>query len=81
MKRVMSGKVVGQDDIPVVVERGQSTLTRLFNKILENERKPKELKSVLILIFKRRIEGMNLWKELLKLKDQKIVHITLHIGA
>lgn len=42
MKRVMSGKVVGQDDMPVVVERGQSTLTRLFNKILENERKPKE---------------------------------------
>lgn len=81
MKRVMSGKVVGQDGIPVVVERGQSTLTRLFNKILENERKPKELKSVLILIFKRKIEGMNLWKELLKLKDQKIVHITLHIGA
>lgn len=81
MKRVMSGKVVGQDGIPVVVERGPSTLTRLFNKILENERKPKELKSVLILIFKRKIEGMNLWKELLKLKDQKIVHITLHIGA
>lgn len=81
MKRVMSEKVVGQDDMPVVVERGQSTLTRLFNKILENERKPKELKSVLILIFKRNIEGMNLWKELLKLKDQKIVFITLHIGA
>lgn len=81
MKRVMSEKVVGQDDMPVVVERGQSTLTRLFNKILENERKPEELKSVLILIFKRNIEGMNLWKELLKLKDQKIVFITLHIGA
>ena len=60
MNRMKTGKAVGPDDIPVEAWRclGELTvnfLTRLFNKILEDERIPDEWKrSVLVPIFKNK---------------------------
>lgn len=53
IKRLKSGKVLGPDDIPVHVwrclrERAADFLSKLFESILESERMPKELRSVLI---------------------------------
>ncbi|KAK2899938.1 hypothetical protein Q8A73_013067 [Channa argus] len=60
LKRMKSGKAVGPDDIPVEVwkclgEVAVEFLTSLFNKILESERMPEDLrKSVLVPIFKNK---------------------------
>ena len=47
MQRMMNGKAVGPDDIPVVVWKclGESALkflTKLYNRTMESERMPEE---------------------------------------
>ena len=60
MNRMKIGKAVGPDDIPVEVwrclgELAVDFLTRLFNKILEDERMPDEWRrNVLVPIFKNK---------------------------
>ena len=56
MNRIKTGKAVGPDNIPIearkCLELTIDFLTRLFNKILEDERMPDEWRSVLVPIFK-----------------------------
>ena len=59
MNRMKTGKAVGPDDIPVEAwrclgELAIDFLTRMFNKILEDERMPDEWRSVLVPIFKNK---------------------------
>ena len=60
MNRMKTGKAVGPDDMPVEAwrclgELAIDFLTRLFNKILEDERMPNEWRrSVLVPIFKNK---------------------------
>ena len=59
MNRMNTGKAVGLNDIPVEVWRWLGELvihflTRLFNKILEDERMPDKWRSVLVPIFKNK---------------------------
>ena len=59
MNRMKTGKAVGPDDIPVEAwrclgELAIDFLTRLFNKILEDERMLDEWRSVLVPIFKNK---------------------------
>ena len=59
MNRMKTGKAVSPDDIPVEAwkclgELVINFLTRLFNKLLKNERMPDEWRSVLVPIFKNK---------------------------
>ena len=59
MNRMKTRKAVVPDDIPVEAwkclgELAIDFLTRLFNKILEDERMPDEWRSVLVPIFKNK---------------------------
>ena len=59
LRRMKKGKVVGPDELPVEVwkcmgEMGIKFLTRLFNRLLMDERMPEEWRSVLIPINKNK---------------------------
>ncbi|KAK3541917.1 hypothetical protein QTP86_008097 [Hemibagrus guttatus] len=86
LKRMKSGKAVGPDDIPVEVwkclgEAAVEFLTSLFNRVLESERMPEELRrSVLVPIFKNKgdvqscsnYRGINLMSHTMKLWERVV---------
>ncbi|KAK3538962.1 hypothetical protein QTP86_023565 [Hemibagrus guttatus] len=96
LKRMKSGKAVGPDDIPVEVwkclgEAAVDFLTSLFNRVLESERMPEELRrSVLVPIFKNQGDvqscsnyrgiklmshTMKLWERVVEARLRKVVKI------